>query len=156
MTITEKDKKRFVDHFNQSTKQDDCLIWPLAPQSNGYGHHWMRSGSRGAHRVSYEIFNGPIPSGLVVCHSCDNRSCVNPEHLWVGTQQQNLNDMKSKNRDMRVGSKNGRSKLNEVHVKNIKSLLKTNTVSQKELANKYKVSTSVICDIANNNSWRHV
>ncbi len=75
----------------------DCWIWTAA-SLGGYGQFGTEQGIQGAHRFSYEIVNGPIPSGLNVCHTCDTPLCVKPNHLFVGTQQENVVDSYDKGR----------------------------------------------------------
>ena len=84
---------------------NDCWIWQHEKTEKGYGimyiympGHPKRGVRRKAHRISYEAFNGPIPEGLLVCHTCDVPSCVNPEHLFVGTPKDNMQDMMRKGR----------------------------------------------------------
>lgn len=132
-----------------------CWIWIGATRGlDNYGA--MRVGNRtiGAHRVSYVIHNGNIPRGLQVLHRCDVRHCVNPDHLFVGTQKDNIRDMLNKGRGgdtSNKGESHPACKINESIVKEIRE----SSLSQKELRLKYGISQSHIHRIINKQSWRH-
>jgi len=112
---------------------------------DGYGFIKVDFVSYTAHRYSYIQFRGPVSKSQVVCHTCDNRCCVNPEHLWVGTQKDNLQDMSQKGRATLC-----RRKLTDVQIKEIRQDLRL----QREIANDYGVSQQQISKIKNNLKWR--
>jgi hypothetical protein len=89
-----------------------CWEWSGCVQANGYARINFQRRSQYAHRLSYASFIGPIPDGLDVCHKCDNRKCVNPAHLFVGSRQENMDDAVSKGRQAK-GSMLPHSKLTD-------------------------------------------
>lgn len=89
------------------SKQDgECLVWTGHCHRNGHGQSWYCGKPIGTHRLAWEIFNGPIPTGLQVLHSCDNPPCWNIKHLFLGTQADNMADMVAKGRQA-TGDRNG-------------------------------------------------
>lgn len=75
-----------------------CWLWNTTKDRGWYGQFWFEGRRLGAHRVSYILFKGPIPDGYFVCHSCDVPACCNPDHLFLGTHQENMRDMRLKKR----------------------------------------------------------
>ncbi len=133
---------------------DECWNWKGKISSPGYGSIWFNGGDSSAHRWAWTLTNGPIPDGMFVCHRCDNRKCCNPGHLFIGTHQENLADMRSKGRGCK-GTMNPGSKLTEQLVTTIRSLLGSG-VSQKVIASEFGVNQSVISRISCGHVWRHV
>ncbi len=108
-----------------------------------------------AHRVSYKIFIGPIPDGLWVLHKCDNPPCINPEHLFVGTRNDNETDKVKKGRHL-YGKKHNLAKLDDEKVLKIISLLMEGKLSRKEIAQRFSVTTATICYINGGKIWKHL
>ena len=149
--------ERFERNFEKLDK-NSCWLWKKALNGSGYGSTRIRSFSKSsmAHRISYELYIGEIPKGLYVCHSCDIPSCVNPNHLFLGTQSDNNKDMKSKNRgNYDIGSQCHNAKLNEEKVLSILEDLK-NGISCKKLGLKHRISYVQISMIKSGKAWKHV
>lgn len=146
---------RFFKEVDQSAL-DGCWAWGGLISSNGYGRFSYKDKHRLSHRVSYQIFFGEIPDGFVVCHKCDVRNCVNPLHLWLGTQSDNLKDASEKGRMYRPDTnaeKNGNTSLSWVRVKKIRELSALGYQNYK-LASLFLVSQSTIANIVKNQTWK--
>lgn len=108
----------------------------------GYGSIWANGRLHRAHRLSYELHCEPIPDGLLVCHRCDNRACVNPDHLFLGTHSDNLADAMAKGRHVAIsGSKHIQAKLTEADVIAIRS---AKGITHRNLAAQFGISSSQI------------
>lgn len=149
-------KDRFTQEFIQErieVSDSGCWEWKGAKHRQGYGSIRARGKTMLAHRLSWEIWNGEIQEGMCVCHSCDNPVCVNPEHLFLGTQKENMKDCKSKKRMHRNIAKTRRCKLSYDNVLEIKKLFEKG-LSRKELMSKYQVSPTCIAKIVTGKSWK--
>jgi hypothetical protein len=123
-----------------------CWEWQRAILKTGYGFYTKDNRKWRAHRYSYTINIGPIPAGLDVMHSCDNRKCVNPAHLSVGTRLQNMRDALARGRTPR-GEKHPGAKLNRKDAARIRLLCETMT--QKAVAEVFGVDPSTVCAVVN-------
>lgn len=136
-------------------KQESCWDWNGIIEHTGYAKLGIRPPVK-AHRASWLIHKGKIPKGLIVCHSCDNPKCTNPEHLWLGTHKQNTQDKIQKGRSNTPrGSQLKIAKLNEFQVLEIKKLLQ-DKLTCAEISRKYGVHIKIISRIKNEETWKHV
>lgn len=99
-----RDIRKFRSRLPAHISAAECIEW--LPVTNGYAQFRAQHKTYRAHRVSYALFNGPVPANTLVCHSCDNRCCVNPKHLWLGTHKDNIQDCVAKGRFQSVGLHN--------------------------------------------------
>jgi len=142
--------QRFWSHV-QKAASDQCWNWD-ALEKRGYGYmnnvdgHWRR-----AHRLSWELHHGPIPQGKCVLHACDNRACVNPRHLWIGTRADNARDRDNKNR-CPYRQQHPMAKLTLLDVGAIRSL--HGQYTQRTIASRFGVSQSQISHIMTQRCWR--
>jgi len=137
-------------------KTDSCWLWRGYRDRNGYGQLTINKQTRKSHRVSWEIFRGPIPADKCVLHKCDVGSCINPDHLYLGTKADNTRDALERNR-LRppVGERNWRCKLTEKRVTEIRKL-RASGMMLKHLEKKFGISNGQISQIANHKAWKHV
>jgi Autographiviridae endonuclease len=135
-------------------KSGECWIWTASVNLHGYGQILYRGRPTRAHRVAYELAYGPIPADMWVLHRCDNRRCVRPDHLWLGTLQDNHADMVNKRRHT-FGGRVGNAKLSDAAVVGIRALDLSRRGSLAAAARQYGVSAATIRRIVNRVSWRH-
>jgi predicted XRE-type DNA-binding protein len=148
--------RRFWSKIDKSCKSG-CWEW-TAHFSGGYGRlRIFRDGSwryANANRLSWEIHYSEIPDGLFVCHKCDNMKCVNPEHLFIGSQLDNMKDCSNKGRQAK-GSDFKRSAITEEDVRTILAMEKQG-FTQQQIADKFNVSRPNIHYIVSRKTWKHV
>jgi hypothetical protein len=139
-----------------------CWEWNRGLHSTGYGacYHKLSSANT-SHRLSYEVFKGPISPGLMVLHSCDNRRCCNPDHLRTGTQKDNMQDRKERGsynvgHTWNQGSKHSKAKLTEKDIPKIRQLLSEGRLTHKQIASMFGVTSMTIGDIKHKRSWKHI
>ena len=131
---------------NSKSDNKGCLVWTGTVATNGYAYVYINRKGYYIHRVMYELVHEPIPNGMVVCHTCDVKLCINPDHLAVGTQAENLLDMKKKGRRKDVHW----CILTEDDVKYIRSSAMRNI----ELARKFNVAENTISNIRKGINWK--
>ncbi len=130
-----------------------CLCWTRHINQGGYGTFKHKGKQRMAHRAMWEHKNGPIPEGMVVCHSCDNRRCIHPEHLFLGTTQDNVDDKMAKGRFIsNLGERSGTSKLTDEQI----AAIRIDTRPQRVIARDFGVSQSNVSLIKAGSTWGHL
>lgn len=148
--------QRFWRSVEQRSPKE-CWHWRGARTKDGYGNFWTGDRSDRAHRFAYQLAKGPIPEGLIVCHSCDEPSCVNPNHLWVGTHADNSDDKLAKGRDNPPrGSRNRHAKLTKHQVVEIRRLYAAGRHTQDALAAKFGITQASVWAIVQRRTWSHV
>ena len=142
--------RRSVDErfWAQVEKSDECWLWNGLILSNGYGQIKTPLGKKSVHRLSWEMHRGPIPRGMFVCHRCDVRECVNPDHLFLGTAADNNRDMREKLRHVRGDRVRG-SRLTPQQAAEIRASDEPRSV----LAERYGVSGTSIRNIKARKTW---
>lgn len=152
-TETVVDASTQLARFHESYTKNpdtDCWEWNLHLSPDGYGRCYFNGVNVRAHRLSYELYNGAYPRHFLVLHKCDNPKCVNPEHLRLGTHQDNMQDKKDRKRSKGInkGVKNRAAKLSDEDVIEIQSMLKQG-IKQQIIADHFGVFQSHISRIKN-------
>jgi len=141
------DKCRLMNYVD---KKNDCWIWIGNKDISGYGITNIGSKKYRAHRAFYEIFKGSLEDNMLICHSCDTPSCVNPDHLWLGTHQDNMDDMRIKGRQFTRLSAYQVTKIRDAWITRYYHGLGT------ELCEKYGITCGHLSNIINRRIWKHI
>lgn len=161
MSTEDQDAKRRLLAKVEPIPIVGCWLWTGSVNPDGYGNFSYKGWSQKAHRIAYELFVGAVPDGLFVCHRCDVPGCVNPNHLFIGTNKDNVHDMLAKGRSpilgklpppVTCGEANIRSKLTAEKVREIRASTDSNVV----LGRRYGVSGVAISKIKRKKMWAHV
>jgi len=147
--MTIENMRQFVDVDPVS----GCWNWKFYRLKSGYGRKEHCGKKVYTHRLAYTLANGPIPDGLEVRHSCDNPPCINPDHLSIGTRQQNVDDMVSRGRQAKA-ARLKQTILSSEQVKEIRLLLQD--MSERKIAERYGVTRGCIRGIARGINWKHL
>ncbi len=158
VNLTERQISKFWNKIRLiGASDDDCHEWTRAMSPLGYGVVRMEGRNFFTHRVAYFLKHGPFPNKLNICHHCDNPKCCNSNHLFLGTQADNIHDMFQKDRRPSAkGIRHGSAKLNDVVIQEIRALYATGKHTQRGLAKVYGMAYSGIFRIVNGLSWTHV
>lgn len=156
--LTLMDQVRFWTKVEITANPNRCWVWKSTMVRDNYGSFTVNNIGIRAHRLSFYIHTGIDPIGKMVCHSCDNPTCVNPKHLFLGTAKENADDMIKKGR-YRIGifgENHGRSKLKEEDVIAIKYLYSTGDYRKTKIADMFNVTVSTVWSIINKKIWKHL
>jgi len=152
-----------LDRFwSRVVKSDGCWMWMSPPPKNGYGRISVNGRLWSVHRLSYQMHFGDIPAGLFVCHHCDNRRCVRPDHLFLGTSLDNVRDMIAKGRSRHPnppphpGELHGQARLTASQVIEMRRAYAAGEGSYAQMAARFGVHPQTVASIIQGKRWRHL
>ncbi len=145
--------ENFERHIAYIT-ESGCHLWTASLNNKGYGSFRLKKRTKLAHRVAWEQRNGPIPDGLYVCHKCDTPSCVNPDHMFLGTPADNMRDAANKGR-IPYGEAHHNAKLNDQNVRAIREM-RSAGMTQSAIGARIGVSQTVVGDVLAGSIWARV
>ncbi len=147
--------KLSVNFWGKVSIGDGCWLWSGGKMKNGYANFFIGKKSQRVHRLSYQHYFGSIPNGLGVLHKCDVRNCIRPDHLFTGTQKDNLQDCKIKGRTT-IGIKNAMAKLDDEKASLIRKLYSSGGITQRTLATQFGITQSNVSRLVGRKHWTHI
>ncbi|HEX6786952.1 MAG TPA: HNH endonuclease [Acidimicrobiales bacterium] len=157
--VNEGQRRPWITRFwERVTKTDTCWLWTGYRQAGRYGMLRVVEGATrtvGVHRLSWELHYGPIPDGLLVCHTCDVRACVRPDHLFLGTPTDNVQDMLAKGRG-RLGDAHPNARLTAESVREIRRQRAEEGATGVDLAQRFGVGRSTVYRMLHRETWVHL
>ncbi len=144
--------ERFAKHVENG---EGCKVWTGSKNNKGYGLFRFLGKTTSAHRVAYTLYVGSIPRKKHVLHTCDNPACVNINHLWLGTNADNMADKVNKGRQLK-GESHPSSIFTNKKVVELRRLYETGNYTMNELAKRFKVKQTIVCNIINRKRWTEV
>jgi HNH endonuclease len=153
--LTEKDKFRFYQKVSAEPDANGCLNWIGGKDPEGRGQFKIREKQFRAPRIAYYLAAGNLSSDVMVLHSCDNPSCCNPDHLRTGSQFENMADVTRRKRWKRAGTSNGRCRLDEAKVREIRALRKGG-MTLTSIGQKFGITFSTVHSICIGKLWKHI
>jgi hypothetical protein len=147
-------KVKFEYNEDGTINNNACMIWTTGKDKDGYGQFWVNGKGIRSHIFVWTIYNGPILKGLQVLHKCDYPGCINPLHLWIGTNQENVDDKVRKRRQIK-GSSHGMAVFEDEEVFEILKLSNSG-MTQQEIADIFGVTQSSINNIITGRCWSHL
>lgn len=148
--------RTFLDRFESKfipEPMSGCWLWDASQNRDGYGNFRFRDKILNAHRVAWYIYRGAIPRGVQVLHKCDIRSCVNPQHLYLGSQRDNVLDCENRKRARHPkGDQHKNAKISEKQA----IYIFWDSRPQHEIARDYKISQPLVSSIKNQKAWTHI
>lgn len=137
----------FYEHVE---KTDSCWFWTGYKDKDGYGIASIKQKKLAAHRAAHILFIGPIPENMLVLHNCNNSSCVNPDHLRLGTQKENIADQ------IKAGTNVGKNRITAILNETLVKYIRSSNKPYRELATELGVTHYCIWDVLKRRSWNHV
>ena len=142
-------------YWSKVDKTAECWNW-TAGRSQGYGNFGLGKGKViRSHQMAWTLTYGPIPAGMAICHKCDNRLCCRPDHLFLGTQADNMEDMRAKARASQ-GSTRPLAKLDDTKVREMREIYAAGGIGFKKLGQMYGVTAGVAHEAVTGRTWKHV
>ena len=144
-----------IEKYVERIPEAGCWLWIGSTNNRGYGKIYLDGKLQLAHRAAYNLFKGDIAAEMVICHICDVKCCVNPYHLYQGSQRDNVRDSKARGQ-MAVGARNGNAKLTADQIREIRSMSNTSNLTKSEIGKLFGIARITVQQITSGRRWPSV